>query len=83
MTRKSFSAYFRLLLMALLPFQGLLGSVEGQEGTGGCQKINKSQDVVFMKFEESRAPKNRGKRDEMAFFRIRNNTTCEVLAGFR
>ncbi len=77
MIRKSFNTC-HLLLVVLLLLKGLFGSAEGQERTEGCQKINKGLDVIFIQFEETRAPENKGKQDEAVYFRIRNNTTCEV-----
>jgi hypothetical protein len=78
-TRYGVASYALLISAGLLFFTGSINSVEAQGSDCAYRKINKNQEVVYIQFEGTRVPKNEESRDEVVHFRIRNNTTCEVL----
>lgn len=77
--RNSFILHVALLTVMLLSLRGLFGSVEMQKGDLGCHRIDKGHSAIYLQFEKTQAHKNKESQEKVVYFRIRNNTNCEVM----
>jgi len=77
--RNNLIMHVTLLMVALLSLKGLFGSVEGRQEDCGCHLIDKDQSAIYLKFEKASAHRNTESREKIVYFRIKNNTNCEVL----